>query len=195
MNYPTGMRKNVDKYNYCLRKVEEWGDGFAAAVVGDVPTTVYEVSGSTAPQVVEWNVTKVEYFHPHSTWSRERPTRAQVAAIEKYLENFVPDPDKVRLMVENFERGHRTSTSFQFTARGNEWYSSREIAQAIAVEIEAKYRLEDGQIRCDYCHQPVDADKVFKRRIISYANYGPAGKWGQYCNGQCAMHDQFAHEG
>ena len=57
------------------------------------------------------------------------------------------------------------------------------------------YEPREGYINCTYCGKVVPEEKATKYKVISYANYGPRGRWGKYCDRQCASHDQMAHEG
>ena len=55
--------------------------------------------------------------------------------------------------------------------------------------------LSQGHIRCAYCSKVIPPETAVQATIINFKMYGPQGKRNSYCSGECAHHDQCAHEG
>jgi hypothetical protein len=102
----------------------------------------------------------------------------------------------------NYEEIHSSGgkSSGSVSIKDSESLLSKEEAEKKSIEVKdknahEKMLLNNGHIRCAYCKKVVPKSESISYKIISYANYGSAGKTNTYCSGACGSYDQMAHEG
>lgn len=191
------MRKNIDKYNHYLQVLKETGDKYALSWFPDgVPEFIY-VAGrlemSSYPVVGVSCATKL--FH------KKKPTKSEVANAEVLAKNPKFNKQDVRLNCEwltNWSGGvSRTSRSYSLVeviTNPNYSFNKEDLAPIMARNREM-YEPRDGCEPCAYCGKQTKIEDMYHRTVISYKTYGPGGKSSAYCSSDCAMYDQYAHDG
>lgn len=189
---------NSEKFNNAMAAINEKSKAFVDDFFnGKVPNQFYRVCMKTY-KPVPVKINRVFCLIPYFERGKSRVSKDQLKKIIVYLESmndFCPEDIRIEYTEE-----HKTYTS-------TGWYKIDDIAidkgksyncddlLCKCAELKMRYELKEGDISCDYCRKAFPEKEKVIYRVISYANYGPAGKTGNYCSRECSMHDQMAHEG
>lgn len=185
------MRTNVEKYNYHKvildKQVQEYLDSLYPK---GLPEKIFKVGRL---KMTFENTTGLSYTT--GFWKEDKPTRKDVLAISQYV--FDANIENVYVSYEG-----RASYGRYTGAEKLSKILEKETMSFLSSKLEEKqsemielYTVKDGDISCTYCGKAHPEKNSIKSTVINFKMYGHAGKENLYCGGQCALHDQYAHEG
>lgn len=159
---------------------------------GSIPATLFTVGdfgNDHAPHANE--VERIDANFVRGAWFDKKPTRKTLEA----LEAAEPVTAATSLVFMKHRSSYGTiSFAKKVSEFGVEFFLSPEPAAVIGDQRREFFTVKPGQFKCAQCGKATDdADKV-TRRIIA-RQYPGFGKEFDHCSAQCALHNQFAHEG
>lgn len=178
-----GRKKNIDIYNDYVDLIRRQSDKFLKEF--NAPEHIYKIGRDYEIEDVDFELCANWFL---STKSNSKVTKKDIEWIKKIYERGV---DESNISI-NVDHGYRSYKGF---IENDRVAFNREDLLELSEELKDKYIAKEGQINCDYCKIAVDEDKSVKNKVISYANYGSAGRYFEYCSSKCASYDQMAHEG
>lgn len=197
------MRTNLDKWNYYKSIIIDKEQEFINSVLPDPqPKILYRISPRGL--IFEYIVDKLTYKPNESMYySGKKPTRDDVQRLKLYSESNIDfQIDKIMICYYRVDGTTKTSSADLWgkIKDDNSITFYKEIADKKSQYLTDQMVLENnllknGYIKCAYCCKVVLDSESVTHTIISYANYGKAGKKCKYCSGTCAGRDQMAHEG
>lgn len=179
-----GRKKNIDIYNDYVDLIREQSDLFIEEF--DAPEHIYKIGR-------DYEIEEVDFELVCNWWYNDRETTRKITTkdierIKNKYETGVSESD-ITLKLDH------SYSSYKGYIEDDRVSFNREDLLELSEELKDKYIAKEGQIKCAYCSIAIDEDKSVKHKVISYANYGSAGRYFRYCSGECAGYDQMAHEG
>jgi len=197
------MRKNIEKFNYYKDIILNKEMSFISSQKLDIQNKYFDCS--PVGNVFNIEITGLQYRYPRriSLFYGDKPTKEEVKRIAEFSQSDF-QYKRGEIMIYYTEKHEKYECSGAVSLKEHEenqrWLSTiqeaKNKAKAVKKEREERERLlNNGHIACHYCGKIVPENQAVNYKIISYANYGKAGKMGQYCSGDCGVSDQMAHEG
>ena len=204
------MRQSrLSRFNAVKDELDAKGDAFveeyiAEHLAGETPTKFYEISVNhvTHPgvgyHIAELPVVNIGY-HWKLPWFDKRPSEDNIDAARKLLDEPL-DPKWIMVNTEFAKSYGKSSWSHSIALFDNPEPGMASVSFVPGALDEDLARLIDvfvpkaGQFKCRYCGKATDEGKKVRGVIIA-RQYPNMRAEFDYCSGQCATHDQMAHEG
>jgi hypothetical protein len=199
---------NLYKFESLKDFMQQRIDSYILSLDLNIPDKMYRISHRKIESV---ECTGVRYFDKILLGIPEYNKRPSTKAVEKIREvhdKFMSeemDINMVRIGFKSSGGSFSTSWSDSIDEYNTGNYSTD--LPALKVELEDQieeynkvYIAKDGQFNCGYCRKAIDNSGKVTSKLI----YQSRDNWGKafvktemvdYCSGQCAHHNQCAHEG
>lgn len=191
------MKTNLEKWNYWKGLIDAREKAFVESEVTEIPSVLYSVhpNGGIGEKVI----TFVTYRNGKNFRIDKRVTKVDVEEIKSFAENNEPlSMENIRFNYEEKHSSFKSSGAVKINELDK--FLTKEEAEIKSNEVKEKNAkeeilLKNGHTRCQRCSKVVPDNEAVTEKMISYANFGAAGKVMKFCSGTCAAHEQWSLEG